>query len=47
MTTRAFGLAIVVLSGMQLMMVLDGTVASLALAKIQEDLGSAIPGATG
>lgn len=38
-TTRAFGLAIVVLSGMQLMMVLDGTVASLALAKIQEDLG--------
>lgn len=38
-TTRAFGLAIVVLSGMQLMMVLDGTVASLALARIQEDLG--------
>lgn len=38
-TTRAFGLAIIVLSGMQLMMVLDGTVASLALAKIQEDLG--------
>ncbi|MGC0363571.1 EmrB/QacA subfamily drug resistance transporter [Rhodococcus sp. 27YEA15] len=37
-TTRAFGLAIVVLSGMQLMMVLDGTVASLALARIQEDL---------
>lgn len=38
-TTRAFGLAIVVLSGMQLMMVLDGTVASLALSRIQEDLG--------
>lgn len=37
-TTRAFGLAIIVLSGMQLMMVLDGTVASLALARIQEDL---------
>ena len=36
--TRAFGLAIIVLSGMQLMMVLDGTVASLALARIQEDL---------
>lgn len=38
MATRAFGLAIIVLSGMQLMMVLDGTVASLALARIQEDL---------
>ncbi|MBP1158153.1 EmrB/QacA subfamily drug resistance transporter [Rhodococcus sp. PvR099] len=37
-TTRAFGLAIVVLGGMQLMMVLDGTVASLALARIQQDL---------
>lgn len=37
-TTRAFGLAIVVLGGMQLMMVLDGTVASLALARIQDDL---------
>ncbi|EME52275.1 MFS transporter [Rhodococcus ruber BKS 20-38] len=38
-TTRALGLAIVVLSGLQLMVVLDGTVANLALAPLQEDLG--------
>ena len=33
-----FGLAILVLSGMQLLMVLDGTVAALALPKIRESL---------
>ena len=33
------GLAIVVLSGLQLMVVLDGTVANLALAPLQDDLG--------
>lgn len=38
-TTRAFGLAIIVLSGLQLMVVLDGTVANLALAPLQADLG--------
>ncbi|CAM3088262.1 MFS transporter [Skermania piniformis] len=38
-TTRAFGLAIIVLSGLQLMVVLDGTVANLALARLQDDLG--------
>lgn len=37
-TTRAFGLAIIVLSGLQLMVVLDGTVANLALAPLQADL---------
>ncbi|MFC9789886.1 MFS transporter [Rhodococcus sp. NPDC127528] len=37
-TTRAFGLAIIVLSGLQLMVVLDGTVANLALARLQSDL---------
>ena len=37
--TRAFGLAIIVLSGLQLMVVLDGTVANLALAPLQADLG--------
>lgn len=36
---RAFGLAIVVLGGLQLMVVLDGTVANLALARLQADLG--------
>lgn len=36
---RAFGLAIIVLSGLQLMVVLDGTVANLALAPLQKDLG--------
>ena len=38
-TQRAFGLAIVVLGGLQLMVVLDGTVANLALARLQADLG--------
>ncbi len=31
--TRVMGLAIVVLSGLQMMVVLDGTVANLALAR--------------
>lgn len=39
MTTRAFGLAIIALSGMQLMAVLDGTVINLALVPLQADLG--------
>ncbi|MEE2033158.1 MFS transporter, partial [Rhodococcus chondri] len=39
MTARALGLAILVLSGLQLMVVLDGTVANLALAPLQADLG--------
>ncbi|MBL1078994.1 MFS transporter [Nocardia sp. 2] len=38
-TKRAFGLAILVLSGLQLMVVLDGTVMILALPRLQEDLG--------
>ena len=38
-TTRVLGLAIIVLSGLQLMVVLDGTVANLALARLQDDLG--------
>lgn len=38
-TTRALGLAILVLSGLQLMVVLDGTVANLALAPLQDELG--------
>lgn len=38
-TDRAFGLALIVLSGLQLMVVLDGTVANLALARLQDDLG--------
>ncbi|NLE82082.1 MAG: MFS transporter [Rhodococcus sp.] len=33
------GLAIIVLSGLQMMVVLDGTVANLALAPLQSDLG--------
>ncbi|WP_070378234.1 MFS transporter [Rhodococcus sp. WMMA185] len=37
--TRVMGLAIIVLSGLQMMVVLDGTVANLALAPLQEDLG--------
>ncbi|MBT1192582.1 MFS transporter [Rhodococcus kroppenstedtii] len=37
-TTRAFGLAIVALGGMQLMAVLDGTVINLALAPLQAEL---------
>lgn len=38
-TTRAFGSALIVLSGLQLMVVLDGTVANLALARLQDELG--------
>ncbi|MRH93277.1 MFS transporter [Nocardia sp. SYP-A9097] len=38
-TKRAFGLAILVLSGLQLMVVLDGTVMILALPRLQEQLG--------
>lgn len=38
-TERAFGLAIIALSGMQLMAVLDGTVVNLALAPLQAELG--------
>lgn len=38
-TGRAFGLAIIALSGMQLMAVLDGTVVNLALAPLQAELG--------
>ncbi|MCX5046542.1 MFS transporter [Aldersonia sp. NBC_00410] len=38
-TKSALGLAIVVLGGLQLMVVLDGTVANLALAPLQSDLG--------
>lgn len=37
-TTRAVALATLVLSGLQLMVVLDGTVANLALAPLQSDL---------
>lgn len=36
--TRVLGLAIIVLSGLQMMVVLDGTVANLALAPLQADL---------
>ncbi len=38
-TARALGAAMLVLSGLQLMVVLDGTVANLALAPLQADLG--------
>lgn len=38
-TARAIALAMLVLSGLQLMVVLDGTVANLALAPLQSDLG--------
>ncbi|MGV9410823.1 MFS transporter [Nocardia sp. NPDC003693] len=38
-TKRAFGLAILVLSGLQLMVVLDGTVMILALPRLQEQMG--------
>ncbi|MGU3433465.1 MFS transporter [Actinomycetes bacterium M1A6_2h] len=37
-TSRAFGLAIIALSGMQMMAVLDGTVVNLALAPLQNEL---------
>ncbi|MEU7767335.1 MFS transporter [Nocardia sp. NPDC049190] len=39
MTQRAFGLAILVLSGLQLMVVLDGTVVIFALPRLQEEMG--------
>ncbi|NKY26516.1 MFS transporter [Nocardia gamkensis] len=38
-TQRAFGLAILVLSGLQLMVVLDGTVVIFALPRLQEEMG--------
>ncbi|WP_194815633.1 MFS transporter [Nocardia sp. XZ_19_385] len=38
-TQRAFGLAILVLSGMQLMTVLDGTVTILVVPRLQADFG--------
>ncbi|WP_336081855.1 MFS transporter [Nocardia sp. SSK8] len=38
-TKRAFGLAILVLSGLQLMVVLDGTVVIFALPRLQEEMG--------
>lgn len=38
-TAGALGLAMLVLSGLQLMVVLDGTVANLALAPLQAELG--------
>ncbi|WP_067848305.1 MFS transporter [Nocardia lijiangensis] len=38
-TQRAFGLAILVLSGLQLMVVLDGTVVIFALPRLQEQMG--------
>lgn len=46
LTTRAFGLAIVVLGSLQLMVVLDGTVANLALARLQSDLNLTDSGRT-
>lgn len=39
MMQRAFGLAIFVLSGLQLMVVLDGTVVILAIPRLQDELG--------
>lgn len=39
MTTRAVAIAMLVLSGLQLMVVLDGTVANLALAPLQSEFG--------
>ncbi len=43
-TDRAFGLAILVLSGMQLMVVLDGTVVILALPRLQDEMGLSASG---
>ncbi|KLL97302.1 hypothetical protein NJ76_13690 [Rhodococcus sp. IITR03] len=45
--TRAVALAMLVLSGLQLMVVLDGTVANLALAPLQSDLDCRMRVATG
>ncbi|MFI9510122.1 MFS transporter [Nocardia sp. NPDC052566] len=44
-TQRAFGLAILVLSGLQLMVVLDGTVVILAVPRLQDELGLSSSGA--
>ncbi|WP_229675855.1 MFS transporter [Hoyosella rhizosphaerae] len=44
--TRVLGWAIVVLSALQLMVVLDGTVVNLALARLQDDLGLTDSGRT-
>lgn len=44
--TRVLGWAIVVLSALQLMVVLDGTVVNLALARLQGDLGLSDSGRT-
>ncbi|WP_084531744.1 MFS transporter [Nocardia miyunensis] len=39
MTQRAFGLPILVLSGLNLMVILDGTIVILALPRLQEQMG--------
>ncbi len=39
LTTRAFGLPILVLSGLNLMVVLDGSIVILALPRLQEQMG--------
>jgi EmrB/QacA subfamily drug resistance transporter len=44
-TQRAFGLAILVLSGLQLMVVLDGTVVIFALPRLQQEMGMSSAGA--
>jgi EmrB/QacA subfamily drug resistance transporter len=44
-TQRAFGLAILVLSGLQLMVVLDGTVVIFALPRLQQEMGMSSSGA--
>ncbi|WP_228003262.1 MFS transporter [Nocardia australiensis] len=41
---RAFGLAILVLSGLQLMVVLDGTVVIFALPRLQQEMGMSSAG---
>jgi EmrB/QacA subfamily drug resistance transporter len=46
MATRVLGWAIVVLSALQLMVVLDGTVVNLALARLQEDMDLSDSGRT-
>ncbi|WP_028476545.1 MFS transporter [Nocardia sp. CNY236] len=45
-TQRAFGLAILVLSGLQLMVVLDGTVVIFALPRLQAEMGLSSAGST-
>ncbi|WP_374116436.1 MFS transporter [Hoyosella sp. YIM 151337] len=44
--TQVLGWAIIVLSALQLMVVLDGTVVNLALARLQDDLGLSDSGRT-